>query len=428
MLTSHSFCDACGDCMPKPWKETIKRLERPEQLEEVLRFTSPRSWLALVSMCVAVGLAVLWGIFGEVTSTVRGEAIFLTEGGLFQIVAKESGHVQECKVRAGDTIEADQIVAIVSNPQLEKQISVKQADINEMDKNSVRQTQLILARAEAQRRVLEAQRLEFLQKKVFIERRLRALDERVRTYEELLREQAVTRQAYLTAKLDYEKASEDGALAETNLNEVLSKRRELDATIHDQLFQLRFKVDSAKGELESLQKKLDLTTAIRSDFKGRVIEVLARPGQLVREGQAVVTCEGAGARLEVEMFVPAYEGKKILPGMSIQVTPSIVQREEYGFMMGTVARVDLFPISREALVSWLKNEKLADSLMSKGPVLSIVGKLDKDPSTKSGFRWSSAKGADVTVTVGTLGAAEVVVLRQPPLALVLPMMKKWLGI
>ena len=146
----------------------------------------------------------------------------------------------------------------------------------------------------------------------------RALDERVRTYAELLKEQAVPRQAYLTAKLDFEKASEDGALAETNLNEVVSKRRELDATTYDQIFQLKFKVDSAKGELESLQKKLDLTTAIRSDLDGRVVEVLAKQGQLVREGQAVMTCQGTGAVLEVEIFVPTYEGKKVLPGMGFK--------------------------------------------------------------------------------------------------------------
>ena len=288
---------------------------------------------------------------------------------------------------------------------------------------------MIIARAEAQKRVLETQRLELLQKKVFIERRIRALDKRVQELmPELLKEQAVPRQSYLTAKLDFEKASEDSALTETNLNEVVSKRRDLDASTYDQIFQLKFKVDSAKGELESLQKRLDLTTAIRSDLDGRVIEVLAKQGQLVREGQAVMTCQGTGAVLEVEIFVPTYEGNKVLPGMRIQVTPSIVQREEYGFMTGKVASVSLFPISREALISWLKNDKLVDAIMAQGPVLSIVGTLDKDASTKSGFHWSSSKGADVTVTVGTMGSAKVVVLKQPPIALVLPMLKKWLGV
>ena len=90
--------------------------------------------------------------------------------------------------------------------------------------------------------------------------------------------------------------------------------------------------------------------------------------------------------------------------------------------------MSLFPISREALISWLKNDKLVDAIMAQGPVLSIVGTLDKDASTKSGFHWSSSKGADVTVTVGTMGSAEVVVLKQPPIALVLPMLKKWLGV
>ncbi len=88
--------------MPGPPREMTRRLQGTEQLEEVLRFASPRSWIALCGMCVAVALAVIWGIFGEIQSTVNGEAIFLTEGGLFQVVGKESGQLQECKIRPGD--------------------------------------------------------------------------------------------------------------------------------------------------------------------------------------------------------------------------------------------------------------------------------------------------------------------------------------
>ncbi len=413
--------------MAKPGKEIMNRIETPDQLDEFLRFKSTKSWLALASMAGIVTLAVIWGIFGEVQTKVEGTAILLAEGGLFQIVAKESGHLQECKVRSGDIIQEGQIVAVVNNPQLENQINTKQAEIDSIRASRFKQSQLILARTDAQKRVFETQRLQLIQRKVFIERRLRALDERVRTYEELLKEGAATRQAYLNAKLEYEKALEEGASVDTELNERILKRRELEASVHDQLFQLKFKLSLAQGELSALQKKMDLTTSIRSDFHGRVIEVLARQGQRVLEGQAIVTCDRALTHLEVEIFVPAAEGKKILPGMRIQVVPSTVQREEYGFMTGKVSSVDIFPISRDALLSWLKNDKLVDSVMQKGPLLSVLGSLDRDPSTKSGFHWSSLKGAEVELTAGTMGTAEVVVSKQPPAALVLPAIKKWLG-
>jgi len=355
--------------MAKPGKEIVNRVETPDQLDEFLRFKSTKSWLALASMAGIVTLAVIWGIFGEVQTKVEGTAILLAEGGLFQIVAKESGHLQECKVRSGDIIQEGQIVAVVNNPQLENQINTKQAEIDSIRASRFKQSQLILARTDAQKRVFETQRLQLIQR----------------------------------------------------------KRRELEASVHDQLFQLKFKLSLAQGELSALQKKMDLTTSIRSDFHGRVIEVLARQGQRVLEGQAIVTCDRALTLLEVEIFVPAAEGKKILPGMRIQVVPSTVQREEYGFMTGKVSSVDIFPISRDALLSWLKNDKLVDSVMQKGPLLSVLGSLDRDPSTKSGFHWSSLKGAEVELTAGTMGTAEVVVSKQPPAALVLPAIKKWLG-
>ena len=46
--------------------------------------------------------------------------------------------------------------------------------------------------------------------------------------------------------------------------------------------------------------------------------------------------------------------------------------------------------------------------------------LDRDPSTPSGFQWSSHGGPPFTLSAGTLTSADVVLGEQRPLGLVLP--------
>jgi HlyD family secretion protein len=54
--------------------------------------------------------------------------------------------------------------------------------------------------------------------------------------------------------------------------------------------------------------------------------------------------------------------------------------------------------------------------------------LAPDPATVSGYRWSSARGGVVAVASGTFATADVRVLEQPPITLVLPLLREISGI
>ena len=54
--------------------------------------------------------------------------------------------------------------------------------------------------------------------------------------------------------------------------------------------------------------------------------------------------------------------------------------------------------------------------------------LTLDPSTASGFAWTSPQAAEVNVTPGTLAEVEVEVSRRPPVALIVPWIREGLGL
>ncbi|MCP3871222.1 MAG: NHLP bacteriocin system secretion protein, partial [Gammaproteobacteria bacterium] len=47
-------------------KKALKKLSSPEQLDELLKVTTPHGWLALLALCAIVITIVLWGIFGRI--------------------------------------------------------------------------------------------------------------------------------------------------------------------------------------------------------------------------------------------------------------------------------------------------------------------------------------------------------------------------
>ena len=177
-----------------------------------------------------------------------------------------------------------------------------------------------------------------------------------------------------------------------------------------------------------LRERMKQTTFVVSTFRGRVIGVQGNLGTVVAQGESIVSVELADSTLGVEIYVKAFQGKKVKRNMTIQVTPSTVKRDEYGFMFAKVTDVSDFPETSAGMMRVLNNKDLVESLLKQGPLTAIRGDLVTDRSTKSGFKWSSVKGKPITLTAGTLGQAEIVVKEQAPITLVIPFLKSVLGV
>ena len=54
---------------------SVERLSSPEQLDQVLRVTSFRTWLTLIAIFSVLSVAVVWGYTGTVVSTAKGDGV-----------------------------------------------------------------------------------------------------------------------------------------------------------------------------------------------------------------------------------------------------------------------------------------------------------------------------------------------------------------
>jgi HlyD family secretion protein len=177
-------------------------------------------------------------------------------------------------------------------------------------------------------------------------------------------------------------------------------------------------------KLAELNKEISVAANVLSLFDGEVIEVKVQPGSFVPGGAPLVTIQPIGNEVEALVYVPAERAKEIARGMDARISPTSIKREEFGYIRAKVVSVSEFPASAAALMRSLQNETLVRALARDGTVSEVRTQLERDPSTPTGFKWSSSKGPWASISAGTLCTADVTTREQAPLSLVFQILQK----
>lgn len=191
---------------------------------------------------------------------------------------------------------------------------------------------------------------------------------------------------------------------------------------------------NARAELESLKNQASLAevqhlgaTEVRAMKDGRVVEVLTSQSVLIQAGQPVLTLASATDETMALIFV-ANHGDRAKVGMDAEVSPISFPKQEYGFMKAKVVYVSDLPVRTHMLYELTRNHILNEGLTKDGDPFFIQARLEKDPSTTSGYAWSSSHGPNEAVKAGLLGDARIVVERRRPITLAIPALKSMLGL
>ena len=264
-------------------QEAMDKTLSPDELDLLMRVTSPRGWLALIALFALLAATVVWGIFGTVPIVLGGEeGVLLGGDSRHQVVSQTSGLVTDVRMETGDQVKDGQV------------------------------------------------------------------------------------------------------LARVRLND-------------------------------------DSETDVVSLFNGRVDSVLIEKGMLLQRGQHVAVIKEGHEPLQAFVFVPAQEGKQLKKGMQVQISPSTVKTQQYGYMQGEILSVSKFPVTEDEMFLLLENQSLVDTLSNHGDAqIEVRVKLLHGFSTPSGYKWSSSQGPPFAITRGTLCTASFVLGKQHPADLVLP--------
>ena len=155
---------------------------------------------------------------------------------------------------------------------------------------------------------------------------------------------------------------------------------------------------------------------VKSPMRGKIVSLWASENDYVKIGDTLGVVESPVQNLEALIYMPLAQGKQISPGMKVEISPSIVNEEDFGFIIGEVTRVSEFPETKESMMRYLHNESLVDLFLQKGTQILVHVKPIKDPNTFSGFKWSSEAGPQVKITNDTLCSATITIRDTKPIS------------
>jgi HlyD family secretion protein len=373
-------------------KAALEKLASPERLDEMMQITSPVGWLALIGVGLGLIGLVVWSVIGTISIKVTGRGMLIRGGVVFDIASTTEGRLAEVLVKPGDHIVRDEVIARLDRPSLRLRIQNTREDLSRLSGQGSRQNA-------AQRSLLVRYRAQAAE-----------LKEKIATQEKMVERGLLTNSTLMRTR------------AELTANE------QAQAQLRAQQAGSGNQVEDTRQLLNELENELESTSKIVSPFSGRIVEVSMETGDLVGAGSRLVTLESEDAPITAMIYIPAAEGKKVHPGMEVYVSPTTVRAEEYGFMLGTVEHASDYPVTPEGLRRVLRNQKLIQELTGDSAPIEIRVMLIPDPSTPSGFKWSSSEGPPMKVFSGTICSANVTVETKKPLSYVLPIIRKTVGV
>jgi HlyD family secretion protein len=347
---------------------------------------------------------------------------------VLNVVAVGSGLVTEIDVNPGDQVRANQVVARISQPEMLEKMRLAQQAMGEAIRNRDFDLKLRQEGAGLQTDALTRE-------KANAEREIRDLNEQsklvadqIAVDAQLLSKGLITKQQTLATQ---QKLVSLAGQIETQR----AKIKQIDADIFNakaQPVQSDAQAKNAVAEmqrnLDAMHEQLEMISNVISPYAGQVVELKTVQGTLVAAGSPILSIQPQETALEVIVYLPSEKAKAVSPGMEAEVSPSIVKREEYGFIKGKVTYVADFPATPAAMMRNFENPTLVQSLVGAGPVTELRLIMDSDPNSYSGFKWSSGKGPPIKLSSGTICTALIVTHVQSPVSLLLPYVKGKLGL
>ena len=253
-------------------------------------------------------------------------------------------------------------------------------------------------------------------------------DEQITADEQLVTKGLITRQQALEVKQKLVKIQDQIATLKAEVKQLDAQKFSIESAPQREETTMRDRIANLQRDLAASRKELSMAENVISPYDGQVLELKVSSGSNVTMGQPILSIQPDEHNLELVAYVSSSNAKEIKNGMEVQVSPTSIKREEYGFMKGDVVYISDYPATPAALMRNFENEALTSALSASGPVTEVRVALHRNSETPTGFEWSASKGPETIITSGTICGIQIVTKRQQPISLVFPYIKKKLGV
>ena len=169
---------------------------------------------------------------------------------------------------------------------------------------------------------------------------------------------------------------------------------------------------------------------VYSDYDGIVDEVMVDVGSMISAGTPICSVRMTQNREDLTglLYIPLDKGKRVEPGMTIQLAPNGADISQTGSLIGVVRSVSQYPMTINGIQQHLGNPQLAQWILQSqnSSVMEVIFDLVKDADDKSGYLWTSKVGKHKPITPGSFCTGSIIIERKPPIEKVFYKLSQWL--
>lgn len=410
-------------------KSALEKLSTPEKLDQLIQVTSPRAWIALCTIGIALAAAIAWGCFGRVKTKVNTAGILLG-GEVYDVVSTSQGQLLSLSIAVGDEVRKGQVIATIDQPELLQQVEVAESSLQERQYELEQLLTFGSKDARLQHDLIAQQRLSLKQQIESSEKNVAFLSQQLVAERNLLDKGLITRPQVVASEQNLANSQNQIENLRAQLVQLSSQALNTDFSQEQRVTVVRQRIAQEEIRLQQLREQYQIKSAITSPHDGEVVEVLASAGTVVGMGSPLFKLKNElqvaeNGKVRGVLYIPSQDGKKIKVGMEALVVPSTVKPQEYGYMKAKVTYVSAFPVTQQGMMTSMKNDQLVQSLLQMGAPFEVYVEFEENADAYSGYAWTSAAGPEITINAGTSCNGKITVQEQPPIAMVIPAFKKF---
>ena len=403
-----------------------EHVSSPEQLDQAITVINHHGWISLVALGVLLVAAIIWGIFGRIPEKVNGSGLLINSSELMSVTYNYGGTIRNVFLSNGQDVHKGQVIARIEREDLLENIQIATQRLSNLQQTYDTTTPLINRQADMTDDMLAKSESDFRSQIENVSRQIETAKRKEKNMKELFDDGLITEMEYLEAhkevlSMEMQKQSAEQQLLNAGVNRVRTSTESKQEKMN-----LQHQIAEAKKQLEIERKNYQIATKIVSPVSGKIYEISVARGSYVPPGSTVAIVEpisSDGGTLQAVMYFPVKDGKRIKRGMNIAVIPSTIKQEEYGYIQGIVTSVSDFPVSPQYLQTVMQNPALAQGFAADPPI-EVKISMVTDPTTETGFHWSSSRGPNDTLTPGIPTTGFVIVRSQRPIEMIVPLIKK----
>jgi NHLM bacteriocin system secretion protein len=410
-------------------KSALEKLSTPEKLDQLIKVTGPKSWIALLTVSLALSTGIGWAVFGKVKTKLNAIGVVLG-GEVHEVVSTSQGQLVKLKVAMGDKVKEGDIIAAIQQPELGQQIEDAKAVLSDRRLEMGKLISYGGQGSQLEGELLSQNRVSILGEIESERKKLLFLNNQLESESNLFDKGLIVKSQVANTKQQIDGSKNTIERLKSQMVETSNRKHNIGFELQQKITLQNQRIAEAERSLQFLSERFDDQSNIRSPYNGEVVEVLTDAGVVVGAGTPLFKLKNPNGdkssnKLKGVLYIPSQDGKKIKQGMEAFVVPSTVQPQEFGFIKGKVTYVSDFPITQQGMMNSVKNDQLAKGLLSSGPLFEVHVEFEKDSNSFSGFKWTSAKGPKIEIKEGTSCTGKITIKQENPATIVVPAFKKF---